>query len=95
VLSEELSHEDLLVPVVRDGRAVGGRPSLAEIRQRAQRQLAALDPSVRRLMKPHSYPVGLTEDLYQQRLRLIALGRAGQSGSAPASTPSAPGAGRT
>jgi nicotinate phosphoribosyltransferase len=83
-LSEELSFEDLLVPVVRAGRGVAARPSLADIRQRAQEQLAALDPSVRRLMKPHSYPVGLTEDLYQQRSRLIELGRARQSGAATA-----------
>jgi nicotinate phosphoribosyltransferase len=85
VLSEELAFEDLLVPAVRAGRATGARPSLADIRQRAQAQLAALDPSVRRLMKPHTYPVGLTEDLYQQRLRLIEHGRAGQSGVAQSS----------
>jgi nicotinate phosphoribosyltransferase len=75
-LGAELAHEDLLVPVVRAGRAVFDRPSLVAIRQRAEAQLGSLDPSVRRLMKPHTYPVGLTEDLYQERLRLIERARA-------------------
>jgi nicotinate phosphoribosyltransferase len=78
VLGPELAREDLLVPVVRRGKAVGARPTLASIRQRVQAQLAALDPTVRRRMKPHTYPVGLTEDLYQERLRLIELYRAGR-----------------
>jgi nicotinate phosphoribosyltransferase len=76
VLTAELTHEDLLVPVMRAGQAVGERPTLPTIRERAQEQLAALDPTVRRLMKPHIYPVGLTEELYQERLRLIERARA-------------------
>ncbi|HTV24904.1 MAG TPA: hypothetical protein VMG12_39700, partial [Polyangiaceae bacterium] len=78
VLGPELTSEDVLVPVVRGGRAVGERPSLGAIRERAQAQLAALDPSVRRLMKPHTYPVGLTEALYGERMRLIESARGGQ-----------------
>lgn len=75
-LPPELDHEDLLVPVVRGGRVVAARPSLAAIRQRAQAQLAALDPTVRRLMKPHLYPVGVTEGLYRERIRLVEERRA-------------------
>jgi nicotinate phosphoribosyltransferase len=75
--------------VVRGGRAVGERPSLGAIRQRTQAQLDGLDPSVRRLMKPHTYPVGLTEDLYRERMRLIEAARAGQG--APLGAPSTPG----
>jgi len=84
-LGAELESEDVLVPVVRGGRAVGERPSLAAIRQRAQAQLDALDPSVRRLMKPHTYPVGLTEDLHRERMRLIEAARGGRG-----ATPGAP-----
>ena len=82
VLSRDLLHEDLLLPVVRGGQPVGERPSLSAVRQRVQSQLGALDPSVRRLMKPHTYPVGLTEDLYRTRLELIERTRA-QRGGAP------------
>jgi nicotinate phosphoribosyltransferase len=79
VLGPELDSEDVLLPALRGGRAAGERPSLAAIRRRAQEQLAALDPSVRRLMKPHIYPVGLSEDLYCERMRLIEAARAGRS----------------
>jgi nicotinate phosphoribosyltransferase len=83
VLGPELAQQDLLVPVVREGRAAFERPSLAAIRQRAQAELAGLDPSVRRLMKPHSYPVGLTEELYRERLRLVEKARAGKGLATP------------
>lgn len=76
VLGAELEFEDVLVPAVRGGRGVGARPSLAAIRERAQAQLAALDPSVRRLLNPHTYPVGLSDSSYRERLRLIDAARA-------------------
>ena len=38
-------------------------PSLAESRALAQRELAALDPAIRRLQHPHEYPVGLETQL--------------------------------
>jgi nicotinate phosphoribosyltransferase len=83
VLGPELEFNDLLLPALRDGRPVGERPSLDAIRQRAQAQLTALDPSVRRLMLPHPYPVGLSEDLYRERMRLIEDARAGRGSPAP------------
>lgn len=76
VLGAGLESEDVLVPAVRAGRGVGERPSLAAIRERAQAQLSALDPSVRRLLNPHTYPVGLSESLYRERMRLIEVARA-------------------
>jgi nicotinate phosphoribosyltransferase len=88
LLSADLQHEDLLVPVVRAGRRIGERPKLTDIRQRSLLQLDALDPTVRRLMKPHLYPVGLTLGLYQERLRLVELARARHTGESPASSPS-------
>ena len=83
VLPRSLAHEDLLVPVVRAGKVVGERPGLAAIRARATAQLAALDPSVRRLLNPHVYPVGLSADLYEMRLRLIEQARAPAGPAAP------------
>jgi nicotinate phosphoribosyltransferase len=82
-LGGELSHEDLLVPVVRAGKVVGERPGLPAIRARAAAQLAALDPSVRRLLNPHTYPVGLSAELYDARLRLVELARSGASSTGP------------
>jgi nicotinate phosphoribosyltransferase len=75
LLSAELPHEDLLVPVVRAGRRVDDNPSIHQIRERAQRELARLDPAVRRLVNPHEYPVGLSAQLYAERVRLIHQAR--------------------
>jgi nicotinate phosphoribosyltransferase len=62
--------------VVRAGKRVSGPASLTAIRARAQAQLASLDGSVRRLVHPHEYPVGLTPELHKQRAQLVAKARA-------------------
>ena len=75
VLSPELLHEDLLIPVVRRGKRVDTAPSVHAIREHAQRELAQLDPAVKRLVNPHEYPVGLSAELYTERVRLIQHAR--------------------
>jgi nicotinate phosphoribosyltransferase len=59
---------------------------LTEIRARAAAQLAALDPSVRRLLNPHTSPVGLTSELYEARLQLIERARAARAAEAAAAS---------
>lgn len=71
----ELAHEDLLMPVLRDGGVVGTPPALPEIRERAQRQLAALHAGVRRLDNPHAYPAGLERSLHERKLAMIEAAR--------------------
>lgn len=46
-------------------------PSTKEAQQRALQQLTALDESVTRLDDPQPYPVGLEENLYAMKDRLI------------------------
>jgi nicotinate phosphoribosyltransferase len=70
-LNADLTWEDLLVPAVRGGRPVAARPSLPDIQARARAQLASLSPSVRRLVHAHEYPVGLTRELFAERVRLV------------------------
>jgi nicotinate phosphoribosyltransferase len=67
--------EDLLVPVFQGGRGVYARPTLAEIRERARRQLDAFYPGVRRAVNPHQYPVGLESGLSELRQRMILEAR--------------------
>ena len=67
----KLDHEDLLVPVFRDGRQVYQQPSLDEIRNRTILQLKNLHQGVRRLVHPHSYPAGLEQRLYDLKVKLI------------------------
>jgi len=60
------SYEPLLHPLVRQGRSVV-KPDVEAARARAQAGLAELDPSRKRLLNPHSYPVGLCRELHDAR----------------------------
>jgi nicotinate phosphoribosyltransferase len=51
-------------------------PTLEESRTKAQREVGALDPSIRRFLNPHVYPVGLEESLNNFRMQLILEKRA-------------------
>ena len=69
--------EELLQPVLRDGDRVAPAPSLDDIRARTRAQLDALHPTIRRLLNPHEYPVGLEERVHERRTDL-ALAAKGQ-----------------
>jgi nicotinate phosphoribosyltransferase len=71
------SHE-IVLPVMRGGRRVGPSPSLEEIRARAQTQLNGLHPAIRRLLNPHTYPVGLERGLHDRRTALVLERRLAQ-----------------
>src|SRR6185436_1183409 len=51
--------EDLLVPVIREGKVVYQSPGLPEIRARTQAQLAKFQTGIKRFVNPHRYAVGL------------------------------------
>jgi len=63
--------EDLLVPVVRNGRPVYSAPTLDEIRNRVRQQLSQLPAGVKRLEQPSCYPVGLEPGLARLKERLV------------------------
>ena len=67
---------DLLLPVVRQGKAVYTSPGPAQIRQRAQDQLSRLPPAVKRLSDPQPYPLRLETRLAELKSRLIRRARA-------------------
>jgi len=69
--------EDLLIPVVRNGRIVHGQPSLDMVRARAQEQLASFHAGVLRHENPHQYPVGLEKRLYELKTELLLGARGG------------------
>jgi nicotinate phosphoribosyltransferase len=62
---------DLLVPVVRDGKAVYDPPSIAETRKHVLTQLAGFHDGVKRFVNPHRYPVGLEAGLSDLKTRLM------------------------
>ncbi|MFC5191208.1 nicotinate phosphoribosyltransferase [Algoriphagus aquatilis] len=63
--------EDLLKPIFKQGELVYQLPSLAAIRERSNLQLEAFDKTHKRLINPHTYPVGLEENLHHLRMELV------------------------
>jgi nicotinate phosphoribosyltransferase len=53
----------LIEPVMRDGRRLAASPSLAEVRDHAANNLAALPDRLRRLHGREGYPVKVSEAL--------------------------------
>ena len=69
--------EDLLVPVFSDGKCVYESPPINEFRNHVARQLAQLDPSIKRFTNPHQYPVGLEKRLFDLKTAQILRIRGG------------------
>ena len=61
---------DLLVPIIRDGKAVYAPPPLEAIRRMAAENLALFPPGIKRFIYPHIYPVGLELSLYRKKITL-------------------------
>ncbi|MFO0602463.1 MAG: nicotinate phosphoribosyltransferase [Polyangiales bacterium] len=80
-VDDSLAHEDLLVPVFRDGVRVGELPTAREARARTERQVASLHAGIRRFDHPHQYPVGLEKGLFDLRTKLILEARGHAAGA--------------
>jgi nicotinate phosphoribosyltransferase len=70
-LSLATSHQDLLVPVFRQGRVVYDSPPESVSRQHAIEQLEGLDESVKRLRDAEPYPVGMDRRLWTMKRTLM------------------------
>ena len=75
-LGADASHEDLLTPIFRDGRQVYEEPSVNDIRKRASDQRSLFQPETLRFDDPSPYLVGLEENLFELKARLIDEARA-------------------
>jgi nicotinate phosphoribosyltransferase len=56
--------EHLLIEVLKEGTLVYELPTIEQMRQQRQADLARLDVGVQRIVNPHIYHVSLTEDLW-------------------------------
>lgn len=67
-----LSYTTLLNPLARNGKVVlnNSECSALAAQKRAKLGLESLDESQKRLLKPHTYPVGLESGLHKRRLDL-------------------------
>jgi nicotinate phosphoribosyltransferase len=70
-IGDDALGEDLLVPVFSKGKSVYTTPSLLEIRNRVQTQLAKFHSGIKRFVSPHQYPVGLEIGLHNLKTDLI------------------------
>jgi len=68
-------HTDLLVAVYRGGTRVYDPPPLEEIRAHRERQMARFHSGIKRFVNPHRYPVGLEQQLFDLKNRLVLAAR--------------------
>ncbi|GAB4331665.1 MAG: nicotinate phosphoribosyltransferase [Flammeovirgaceae bacterium] len=70
-LTSNTPFKDLLVPIFQRGKRVYKSPTIHEIRDFVQKELSTLHRSIKRFSNPHSYPVGLEQNLYEMKQNLI------------------------
>ena len=64
-------YEDLLVPMLRDGKDVYEHPPLKEMRARTKSELDKFDPSIRRFLNPQPFFSGIEKNLYERKIAMI------------------------
>jgi len=74
-LPDALPHEDLLVPMLRQGEQVYDTPSLRASQARTRAQVQIFAPRVTQLVNPDTYSVGLSSELAAHKLHLMELAR--------------------
>ncbi len=62
---------DLLEPVFKEGKRVYDLPPLHEIRFKTQNELKHFHDSIKRFLNPHQYVVGMEENYYNDKVKLI------------------------
>lgn len=72
---ENANGHDLLVPVYRNGQRVYQSPGLEEISRHAADQMTKFHAGIKRFANPHRYPVGLEQQLFDLKTRLVLEAR--------------------
>lgn len=75
IIAKDSQFEDLLMPVFRNGELVYSPPDRLSVKQHVESQLQRFHPTIRRLLNPHEYPVGLEQNLHRLRTELIMKAR--------------------
>ena len=68
-------HVELLEPCVRKGKTICTLQTPQEAQQNTKENLNRLHPTIKRLLNPHSYPVGLERALFKQRGEIVRQAR--------------------
>jgi nicotinate phosphoribosyltransferase len=67
----DLEYVDLLQPLLRKGEFAVEEETVQVARNRATAQVGQLHSSIRRLVNPHGYPVGLDIGLHERRVQMM------------------------
>ncbi len=67
----ELNSKDLMQLYIKEGKVVADLPSLDSIKLHLKSSLKTLDRSIKRLINPHYYPVGLEKTLNKRKVDLV------------------------
>jgi nicotinate phosphoribosyltransferase len=70
-IPKDCQFEDLLVSIFDQGLCVYDRGGILAARQRCKRDLGLLNESVKRIVNPYSYPVGLEQTLSDHKSKMI------------------------
>jgi len=71
LLDKNLFHQDLLIPIFRNGRSVYQVPLLSKVKEYTRQELSRFPIGIKRFLNPHLYPVGMEKSLYQCKMELI------------------------
>ena len=71
VINRSYSIENLLIPIFKKGEIIYKSPSIEDIKKKLSDDLDLLDNSHKRLNNPHTYPVGIEENLFLEKQKMI------------------------
>ncbi|MGH9554106.1 MAG: nicotinate phosphoribosyltransferase, partial [Terriglobales bacterium] len=69
--SSNTPYQDLLVQIFKEGQLIYDQPQLEGIKTLVREQLDHLHPTIKRILNPHEYPVGLEQGLHKLKTELI------------------------
>lgn len=70
-INKSWSSKDLLIPIFQQGKCIYQSPSLQDIRNTTQKELAHFHSGIKRFINPHEYIVGMEKVLYDLKVNLI------------------------
>ena len=70
-IDHETPYQDLLIPVMRQGKVVYDYPELDKIRERTLQELSLFHPATRRFLYPQPYFTGLEKSLHELKVSMI------------------------
>ena len=71
VFNKNYDIENLLIPIFKKGKIIYKSPSIEDMKKKLSDDLDSLDNSHKRLNNPHTYPVGIEENLFLEKQKMI------------------------